>query len=70
MDILRVASPEANYTTETAPRYLVVPVKLAVHAAHHYATVVGVTTTNVHCLITYAVTWNQTVVMSNRTLTN
>jgi hypothetical protein len=41
---------------ETAPRCLVVPVKLVVHSAHHYATVVGVTTPNVHCLRTFGVT--------------
>jgi hypothetical protein len=55
---------------ETAPRYLIVPVKLVVHFAHHYAIVAGVTTPNVHYLRNYAVTWNQTVVMSNPTLTN
>jgi hypothetical protein len=55
---------------ETAPKYLFVPVKLVAHSAHHYATVVGVTTPNVNCLRTYAVTWNQMVVMSNSTLTN
>jgi hypothetical protein len=54
---------------ETAPRYLVVPVKLVVYSAHHYATVVGVTTPNVRGLSTCSVTWNQTVVMSNPTLT-
>jgi hypothetical protein len=41
---------------ETVPRYLVVPAKLVVHSAHHYATDVGVTTPNAHCLRTCAVT--------------
>ena len=55
---------------ETVPRYLVVPVKLVVHFAHHYATVVGVTTSNANCMRTYAVTWYQIMVMSNPTLNN
>jgi hypothetical protein len=41
---------------ETVPRYLIVPAKLVVHSAHHYATVVGVTTTTAHYLRTCAVT--------------
>jgi hypothetical protein len=55
---------------ETAPRYLVVPLKLVVHSAHHYATVVRVTMPNAHCMRTSAVTTNQTVAMSSPTLTN
>jgi hypothetical protein len=55
---------------ETALRYLIVPVTLVVHSAHHYATVIGVATLNVHCLRTYAVTWNPPVVMSNPTINN
>jgi hypothetical protein len=41
---------------ETAQRYLIVPAKLVVHCAPHYATVVGVTTPTAHYLRTCAVT--------------